>query len=307
MTAVPRSLDARGVASALVMVCLFSGMTVARKLVLPVLSPLGSLGVTLLAGSAVLSVLAAFAGLSLRPRGGLGVLVLNGVWYAAFTGCFQVGLAQAGAGWSNSLQMAFPVFTLATSAYVLREEKPGPGRLLGMTVAMGGLLLLGRARAHGAPPSANALILVSPVLLGTQICLVRRLAARFGALPTIAWQQGVAGALCLAGAAGTGVWASPAGASAMTPASWAALAYMAFAAHAAAFWLQARLLARYAASDVSAFFLASPFLGLLAARVALGERLDPALLVSACVMAVGIGLVFQGDRLLGRLKPAPSA
>ncbi len=302
----PEPLDARGVGAAMGMVCLFSGMTVARKLALPALSPLGSLGVTLVAGSAALATLALLAGQSLRPRGGLGLLLLNGCWYAAFTACFQLGLAQTGAGWSNSLQMAFPVFTLATSAFVLRTERPGPGRLLGMAVAMGGLFLLGRARTHGAAPSANALVLVSPVLLGTQICLVRALAARFGALPTVAWQQGVAGALCLAGSTGTGFWASPAGVSALTPAAWMALAYMAFAAHAAAFWLQAKLLARYAASDVSAFFLASPFLGMLAARVALGEPLDPALLGSACVMAAGIGLVFQGDRLLARLAGSPA-
>jgi O-acetylserine/cysteine efflux transporter len=297
---VPKPLDARGVAAAVLMVCLFSGMTVARKLALPALTPLGSLGATLLAGSAILAAIAVVSGQSLRPRAGLPLLLLNGAWYAAFTVCFQVGLTQTGAGWSNSLQMSFPVFTLATSAYVLREERPGPGRLLGMAVCLAGLLLLGRARAHGAPPSANALVLVSPLLLGTQVCFVRRLAARFGALPTTTWQQAVAGLLCLAGASRTGLWATPAGASALTPTAWVALLYMAFAAHAAAFWLQARLLARFAASDVSAFFLASPFLGMLAAHVALDERLDPTLLGSACIMALGIGLVFQGDRLLAR-------
>lgn len=296
-----KPLDARGVGASLVMVLLFSGMTVARKLTLPALSPLGGLGVTLVVGSAVLAAVAAVAGQSLRPRGGLGLLLLNGCWYTAFTACFQLGVAQTGAGWSNSLQMAFPLFTLATSAFVLRTERPGLGRLLGMAVAMGGLLLLGSARSQEAAPTANALVIVSPVLLGTQICFVRALASRFGALPTIAWQQGVAGGLCLLGVSFSGFWAGPDGPSGLTPAAWAALAYMAFAAHAAAFWLQATLLARYTASDVSAFFLASPFLGVLAAWVALGEPLDPALLGSACVMAVGIGLVFQGDRLFALL------
>jgi drug/metabolite transporter (DMT)-like permease len=172
-----------------------------------------------------------------------------------------------------------------------------------MVVAFAGALALTGVPAGGTA-MGKALVALAALLLGTQLCLVRVLAARAGALPTIAWQHLGCAAIC-----GVVALACPAGAgaAAVVPsvaAFAAALGYEVLVVHAGCAVAQALLLARHGAAEVGAFSLARPVVGLGLAWAIAGEAPAAQSLLGAALVATGLLVIYKGPLVAAVLDAA---
>lgn len=286
-------------AMALAVVALFAGDAVGRKALLAALSPAMACAAIFLLGGLAVAAIARAQGVSLWPtdRGLAGRLLLNGLAFALFNACLQQGLAGVPAGWGNAIMSAFPLFALLFGLVGANANAPRPATLAGLAVAFLGIGALAVLPAGGSV-AAKALVLAAAAALGGQIVLARSLTRTAGVLPTIAWQQLVAGTLALLAAA---LAPGDAVVGTFTPAVGAALAYEALGVNVVALLVQAHLLRNHAAADVGAFFLARPLFGLALAWAWVGEVPGAPAVAGCLLVGAGLWLVVQGDALFGAI------
>jgi drug/metabolite transporter (DMT)-like permease len=162
---------------------------------------------------------------------------------------------------------------------------------LGVALAFAGVALAfgdGFLAAQGATLLGDFFGLVAAVLWGATTVLIRTTSlSRATAAKTLFYQLAVAVPVLLAASLLLG---EP-GVVALTPLALASLAYqgaiVAFASYLAWFWL----LTRYLAGRLAVFSFMTPFFGVLAGVVVLGERLTPTFAAAALLVGGGIVLV----------------
>jgi drug/metabolite transporter (DMT)-like permease len=184
---------------------------------------------------------------------------------------------------------------------VLKTQALKPALVAGLLIAFAGALALTGVPAGGSA-SGKLLVALAAVLLGTQLCLVRVLAGRAGALPTIAWQHLGCAAICASVAVafpGTATGAVPSVAAFV-----AALGYEVVVVHAGCAVAQALLLARHGAAEVGAFSLARPVVGLGLAWAIAGESPAAGSLLGAALVAVGLLVIYRGPFVAAALISA---
>lgn len=287
----PRPLDTRGTLLTLLNVGLFGFEAVANKLILQSLSPLLTSAVTFSLGGLCVLAWAHLQGQRLRPSDarGLAWQIANILVFSLITFLLLSGLQQVPAGWGNALLSSFPVWVFVWSTLILRTDRLTPGRTVGLAVALVGLYLLTGDASVSAVGAAW--MMAGAATLGGQVCLVQRVARREGPVATLAWQHLGAGVVCGTAALLTGL--QPADAQPMDLQRLLALGYVALVVNAFAFLSHTTLLARHPATDVSAFYLLRPFVGLLAAWLVLAEPVGPRLVLAAALVALGVLVVVR--------------
>ncbi len=211
------------------------------------------------------------------------------------------------AGLASLVAQSQAFFTVLLAA-LFCGERPKTGQVLGMAVAAVGLTVIGAAQGT-AMPLAGFLLTLCAALCWALGNLASRALAKHGPVNVLAfvvWSSLIPplpflGLSCLL----EGVAASRASLAAMDTRSWLAVAYLAFAATLVGYGLWNRLLRAYPANLVVPFTLLIPVVGLLAAFVALGERLSVVQVLGGALVVAGLALpLLPGALRLRAAKPA---
>jgi O-acetylserine/cysteine efflux transporter len=196
------------------------------------------------------------------------------------------------AGLASLVAQSQAFFTVILAA-LFCSERPKAVQVLGMVVAAAGLTVIGSAQGVGMPLNGFLLTLCAALCwaLGN---LGSRALAKHGPVNVLAfvvWSSLIPplpflGLACLL--EGSAVIRTSL--VAMDLRSWLAVAYLAFVATLVGYGLWNRLLRAYAANLVVPFTLLIPVVGLVAAFVALGEKLSAAQALGGALVVAGLAI-----------------
>ncbi|WP_417284406.1 EamA family transporter [Comamonas sp.] len=218
--------------------------------------------------------------LFVRPPKNLSWGLLAG--YGLVQGVGQFGLLFTGMKMGMPAGMASVVlqtqaFITMLLAAVMLGEKPQRWQWLGLTIAIGGLILIGAAHGNGAADMTllGFVLTVGAAAMWAGSNLLTRVAAKQGSyepVSFIVWTS----VFPIAPLLGLSVWleggdAVRAQLQQVGPRELGVIAYLALLSTLLGYGLWTRLLQRYAASTVAPLSLLVPVIGLLSAMVLLGE------------------------------------
>jgi O-acetylserine/cysteine efflux transporter len=195
-------------------------------------------------------------------------------------------------------------FTLVLTVLWLRERWQG-NQLAGLLLAAGGLVLIGSA--HGASmPLLGFALTVAAAAMWACGNLVSRAVGRHGPMNQLAfvvWASLVPPLplLALSGLI-EGPQAIAAALQGFSWASFASVAYLAWAATLFGYGVWTYLLARYPVNRVAPFTLLVPLVGLTTGWIAFGETLQPVHFAGGALLMVGLLVNLFGAPLLSRLR-----
>lgn len=195
-------------------------------------------------------------------------------------------------------------FTLVLTVLWLRERWQG-NQLAGLLLAAGGLVLIGSA--HGASmPLLGFLLTVAAAAMWACGNLVSRAVGRYGPMNQLAFVVWASLVPPLPLLALSGLIEGPeAIATALQGFSWASfasVAYLAWAATLFGYGVWTYLLARYPVNRVAPFTLLVPLVGLTTGWIAFGETLQPVHFAGGALLMVGLFVNLFGAPLLARLR-----
>ena len=198
-------------------------------------------------------------------------------------------------------------FTTLLAAFWLKERWQ-TNQMAGLVLAAVGLVLIGSA--HGlSMPLAGFLLTVAAAVMWSCGNIVTRAVGRYGPMNQLAfvvWASLVPPIPLLL--LSTWVEGPAAMAAALQHFSWqtfAAVAYLAWAATLFGYGVWTGLLARYPANRVAPFTLLVPLVGLTTGWLAFGEALQPVHYAGGALLMAGLLLNLFGGRLFVRLKWQP--
>jgi drug/metabolite transporter (DMT)-like permease len=214
---------------------------------------------------------------------------------------FQIWFFNLGIAWSNSshgsvLINTFVLWVVAIEHFVTSESRLTATKAAGLlSAAAGGLILIlaadrsaGSSAAADQPTLAGDLVLVgSAAILGVKIIFTRYAVKRIPPGAFILWHD-VVGVVLFA------AWSLVFEEVAVTALTWPTilgLLYQGLVVAGFCFAVQARLLRRHSASQISIFSTATPLFGIVFAALFRGDALTPWLFASGACVATGILLV----------------
>ncbi|WP_078966133.1 EamA family transporter [Streptomyces sp. WM6378] len=205
-------------------------------------------------------------------------------------GLLFIGMSQGmPAGLSSLVLQIQAVFTAVVAMTVL-GERPGRVRLLGMGVALAGIVVAGVDEGSGGPLLAFALTVGAAACWGVSNVLTRK-AAPPDALNFMVWVSVVPVLPLLVLSL---LFEGPGrAAEALAGFDWSgagALVYVAWISTVFGFGAWGMLLRRYPASSVAPFSLLVPVFGMSSAAVLLGESVTPLRWCAAALLVGGVGL-----------------
>ncbi|EJE52408.1 EamA-like transporter family [Acidovorax sp. CF316] len=195
-------------------------------------------------------------------------------------------------------------FTLVLTVLWLRERWQG-NQLAGLLLAAGGLVLIGSA--HGASmPLLGFLLTVAAAAMWACGNLVSRAVGRYGPMNQLAFVVWASLVPPLPLLALSGLIEGPQAISealqGFSWASFASVAYLAWAATLFGYGVWTYLLARYPVNRVAPFTLLVPLVGLTTGWIAFGETLQPVHFAGGALLMVGLFVNLFGAPLLARLR-----
>ena len=196
-------------------------------------------------------------------------------------------------------------FTLVLTALWLRERWQG-NQLAGLLLAAGGLVLIGSA--HGASmPLLGFLLTVAAAAMWACGNIVSRAVGRHGPMNQLAfvvWASLVPPLPLLAlSLLIEGPSAISTALQGFSLASFASVAYLAWAATLFGYGVWTFLLSRYPINRVAPFTLLVPLVGLTTGWLAFGETLQPVHFAGGALLMLGLFVNLFGAPLLARLRP----
>ncbi|GAA4685930.1 EamA family transporter [Streptomyces youssoufiensis] len=205
-------------------------------------------------------------------------------------GLLFVGMNQgAPAGLSSLVLQVQAVFTALFAAFAL-GERPGPVRLLGMGVALGGIVVAAVDEGTSGPVLGFALVVAAAAFWGVSNVLTRKAAPPDG-LRFMVWVSVVPVLPLLALSL---VFEGPQrDVEALRGLDWSGLGAIAFVAWGTTlfgFGAWGFLLRTYDASAVAPFSLLVPVFGMSSAALLLGEGISPLRWVAAALLVGGVAL-----------------
>lgn len=195
-------------------------------------------------------------------------------------------------------------FTLVLTALWLRERWQG-NQLAGLLLAAGGLVLIGSA--HGASmPLLGFLLTVAAAAMWACGNIVSRAVGRHGPMNQLAFVVWASLVPPLPLLALSWLIEGPAAISTALQgfglASFASVAYLAWAATLFGYGVWTFLLSRYPINRVAPFTLLVPLVGLTTGWLAFGETLQPVHFIGGALLMVGLFVNLFGAPLLARLR-----
>ena len=234
---------------------------------------------------------------AIPPRADWPLVAISGVFQmAAYSALTAFGLTILPPGRASVLAFSTPIWVVPIAAWWL-HERVSPSALLGTGLGLLGVLTIAAPtlQLHGrGHVFAYAMLVGAAVSWAISIVAVR--AHRFTATPLALapWQTLVAACLLLPVALAVEGVPRPIGLSGA-----ASLAFVGPVATAFAYWAVVETGRHLSASTLSMALLATPAVGILLSALTLGETVEPMLLGSAVLIAAGIRLSVQNERVTG--------
>lgn len=291
MPADRKALDALAFSLMTLMCASWGFQQVTIKAIAPDISLVMQAGLRSVIATALLLVWARVRGIALFERDGtLWPGLAAGVMFAAEFAFIYAGLAHTTASRMIVFIYTTPCMTALMLPFFVRSERLSGLQWAGVLLAFGGIVAAfaeGFIASGGETLVGDLFGLTAAFLWASTIVLIRatRL-ARTSATKTLFYQVGVSALLPIVsiamGEPGVVRW---------TPLAIAVMAYqgvlVAFASYLMWFWL----LTKYYAARLSVFTFLTPIFGVAFGVWLLGERVTPAFLVAALLVAAGIALV----------------
>ena len=286
-----RSLDARGALISLFLAALWGGNPIAVKVALADAPPLRLAWMRFLIGGFVILAWALWT-----KRAGLfhyRAAEWRTMWSLGLLFCVQIalmnyGIALTSAAHSTVLLNAYAVHSVLLAHFFIPGDRLSLGKLGGVLVAYAGIVLLfGRGFSLDEGTLLGDLVVsASALLLGERIVYMARAVQKLDPVKLLVGQSAIC-TVCFVVA--SLIWESG------TPTRYtlslgAALFYQGAVVAGFNFLVNTWMLQRYRPSVLAAPALTTPIFGLLIARVVTGDPLTPTLLLSALLVALGIGI-----------------
>ncbi|MCG8695542.1 MAG: EamA family transporter [Minwuiales bacterium] len=204
---------------------------------------------------------------------------------------FEAGIA---AGLASVTQQMQAFFTVILAAIFLREIPTGR-QAVGMTVAFGGLVLIGSTVGADLSVLALGLALASALSWAVGNLLVKRVEGE-AMLPLMAWLSLVPPLPALALSA---FYDTDMPLASLADASWRSIAaalYLGAVATTLAYAIWGRLLTRYTAATVAPFALIAPCVGIAGSALAFGEVFGPVRYAGMALILAGLAVIVLPTR-----------
>ena len=286
-----RSLDARGALISLLLAALWGGNPIAVKVALADAPPLRLAWMRFLLGGLTILAYALWtrrAGLLRYRRDEWRMMWSVGVLFAVQIGLMNYGLSLTSAAHATVLLNAYAVHSVLLAHFFMPGDRLSAATLTGVLVAYTGIIVL-FARdfsLHGGTLLGDLVVSASALLLGERIVYMARAVQKLDPVKLLIGQSAVGSACFLLASL---VWESD------TPTRYTAslglaLFYQGVVVAGVLFLVNTWMLQIYRPSVLAAPALTTPLFGLLIARGVIGDALTPALLGSAVLVALGIGI-----------------
>lgn len=234
-----------------------------------------------------------------RDLAAVGLLMSAGQFGFLYS-AMAAGLAS---GLSSLVLQSQALFTVIFAAVVLRE-RPRPVQVVGMTVALIGLIIVAAGRSGAAPMTGLALCIAAACSWGAGNVASRRCAGASGLGLTVWGAVFVPLPLYVLFLLIDGPHAIATAATHLTWVAAASTAYTVILSSLLGYTVWNGLLGLYPAASVAPFTMLVPVVGLLAGWLILGERPGLSALVGGLVLLAGVACVVLGPRLLARRSVA---
>lgn len=290
-----RDLDLSGVAALMVITLILSFNQVVIKVTNDGLQPVFQAGLRSLFGLVCLLVWGAVSARRIRVlRGDILSGLLLGVFFAVEFLLLFLALDITSVARSAILFYSMPVWLSIVAHFLLPGERLTPPRLLGLVLAMAGVIwaLADRDLAQGA--LRGDLMALGAALAWGGIALTVRLSplSRANAETQLFWQLGVSAPLLIGASVCFGPLIRD-----LTVLHVAGLGYQAVLVAFAGFLAWFYLMQRYKASTVASFGFLSPVLAVLFGAVLLDERTSPAIWAALALIVAGLWLINRRPRV----------
>jgi drug/metabolite transporter (DMT)-like permease len=278
---------------------MFASLGVAAKLALRQLPPFGLICARVLLATLILVIARELMGREKVERRDLPELAAYAFFgVTANMLIFIAGLSRTTATNAVVIAAVMPVFTVGV-AVALRKEAATPGKLLGLSVACIGALVIvgaGRFTGGGGHVVGNLLVTLNSLSFSIYLVISRRLLAKYQPMTVVTWvflfgTLGILpfGLVPLAQAAPSLSWST-----------WACVAFIALFPTVGTYFLNMFALRRAPSSLVAIYIYLQPIVGALMAAKALGERPSPDTFIGGALIGVGIWLVSKEARRVRR-------
>ena len=270
---------------------LFGSLPVIGKVVLAVMPPIALVGFRVGITALILVVVQAIRGrLWLRSR--KDYLIMAGLSVFGVTLnqlLFIGGLSLTKASNTSLLAATIPIFTLAVSV-VAGYERLRTGKVLGMLLAIIGVVVLIDPRSASFSSETtlgDILIVVNSLSYGIYVALSKDVITRNGPFRSMMWIFVFAAIICVPLG---GVSLYTAGAEGIGPGVWLLVLYIAVAATAGPYLLNAYAISKVPASVVAIYIYLQPIIGFVLAILFLRESIGPAFITATALVFAGVWL-----------------
>ncbi|MDA1013106.1 MAG: DMT family transporter [Planctomycetota bacterium] len=212
---------------------------------------------------------------------------------------FNFGVASSNASHSSVLINTFVIWVALIEHFLLQTDRLNLRKVFGLTLAISGGILLTTMAEHEpgeswAKPTlfGDSLLIASALLLGIKIAFTKHSIKTVEPGKFILWHDVIGVVLFLA----YSVLMEPFPNEAIETSTIIGLLYQGVLVAGLCFAVQARLLQRHGASQISVFSCSTPVFGILFAVVFIGDALSPWLFVAGTCVAIGILIVTTANR-----------
>jgi len=287
----PRPLDLRGTVLALILAAIWSANPLAVKVGLADAPPFRLAWMRFLLGGFAILVYAWWT----RHRGVFDVhpgewrvLWSLGLLFAVQIGLMNVGIAKTTATHAAVLVNSYAVHTVVLAHFFIPGDRLTVPKLGGIAIAyLGIVLLFARDFSFQSGTLVGDLIVsASALLLGERIVYMARAVQRLDPIKMLVFQAAIGSACFFL----VSTWWESGTPTRYTAPLAASLLYQGVVVAGFNFVMNMRLLQIYRPSALATCALTTPIFGVLASAAITGEALTPTLLLSALMVAAGIGL-----------------
>ena len=284
----------------LLTVALWGGNPVATRYSVDVMPPITVSGLRFLLAALVMIVWRRLEGQPFRLRAGqIRPVIIAGTLLYLQISLFTIGTQHTSTSHTSLYINTFVFWVVGLDHFLLKTERLSAGKLAGLLIAGGAVLLLLWHTGQAAMPDqhdephlwADGVLLISALLLGVKFIYTKHALRIIGPTELIFWHDVVAVLLFAVTAwlVEDVPWKD------VTPAAWLGLLYQGLLVGGVCFALQAHLLKRHSASRIAMFSFLTPLFGMLLGWLMRGDRLSPWLLIAGAAVAGGIYLVNRAE------------
>lgn len=269
---------------------LFGSLPVIGKVVLTVLPPIALVGFRVGITAVILFVVQLFrGGIWLRERSDYKRLAILSIFGISLNQILFIGgLSLTKAANTSLLAVTIPIFTILVGS-ILGTEKIRTRKLIAIVLAGFGVVILidpRNASFSSQTTLGDLMIILNSLSYGIYVATSKDVITRNGAFRSMMWVFIFASIVCIP----LGAY-SITGVDAEVPARiWMLVLYIAVAATAGPYLLNAFAISKVDPSVVAVYVYAQPLIGFLLAALLLGEQIGPSFIVAAVLVFAGVFL-----------------